>query len=74
MSVPPSRCAVELAAGRDELHGSGCQRGRRERPGPGSTASSTSRGSDEAPDVGLQSRVRPVNWSGADPALHRYWT
>jgi len=28
----------------------------------------------EAPDVGLQSRVRPVNWSGADPALHRYWT
>jgi cell wall-associated NlpC family hydrolase len=28
----------------------------------------------EAPDVGLQIRVRPVNWSGADPVMHRYWS
>ena len=28
----------------------------------------------EAPDVGLQIRVRPVNWAGADPMLHRYWS
>jgi hypothetical protein len=25
----------------------------------------------ETPDVGLQIRVRPVNWSGADTVLHR---
>ena len=28
----------------------------------------------EAPDVGLKIRVRPVNWSGADAELHRYWS
>ena len=28
----------------------------------------------EAPDVGLKIRVRPVNWAGADPVLHRYWS
>jgi cell wall-associated NlpC family hydrolase len=28
----------------------------------------------EAPDVGLQVRVKAVSWSGADVVLHRYWS
>jgi cell wall-associated NlpC family hydrolase len=28
----------------------------------------------EAPDVGLQVRVKQVSWCGADALLHRYWS